>query len=111
MRNTDLFDDYITNRLSSEEKIEFEKKLGVDEDLRKEFFTHQLFISQMVAVRQNQELKNLMREIHDDEFGSTPVIPINSKINYFRVAAVAAGISILIFVGGISVYKIGRAHV
>jgi serine protease Do len=107
MRNTDLFDDYLTGRLSPQDKIDFDSKLNSDEEFKNDFLTHEIFIQRIQSVKKNQELKQLMDKIHNDEFGSTPVIPINTRFNYFKVAAVAAGISLLIFVGGISLYRLG----
>ncbi|MFN5181582.1 MAG: S1C family serine protease [Bacteroidota bacterium] len=108
MRNIDLFDDYISGSLNDADKIKFEEKLQSDPEFKKEFELHYSFISVINENETQKELKNYLNEIHEEEFGKPNVLPLNRNNGfYIKVATVAAGVSIIVFLSGILIYRFG----
>jgi serine protease Do len=107
MRNVDLFDDYLTGRLNADEKHAFELRLDADTELRNEFNMHKLFFGTLKDTLAQNDLRNRMNVIHEKEFGKSNVISIAQKPNYFKVAAVAASVSLFVFLSGFLIYQFG----
>ena len=105
MRNIDLFDAYLSGSLTENEKNDFEFRLNNEKEFRNDFELHKLFVDKIAAVAAKDELKKLMNEAHESIFGRPNIYPIASGISYLRVAAVAAGISIVVFLSGIFIYR------
>lgn len=100
MRNVDLFDDYLFDRLNPSQKSEFETRLQNDEELNKEFKLHKFFIESIQYAAGKNELKAKLNTIHTDAFGKNNIVSIQHKTNYFKIVAIAASVSLLVFVGG-----------
>ena len=111
MRNIDLFDGYLNDELDHAQKASFETRLATEPEFKMEFELHKSFVNGINEATFSLELRSAMNEIHEAEFGKPNVYHIKQhKGFYFRVAAVAAGISILVFLGGISVYRLVLNH-
>lgn len=107
MRNTDLFDDFLKGHLSPQEQASFEARLHSDAEFQEEFLLHKNFVEQIDQTLGVKQLKAELEVIHEETFGKPNVVSIRPVINYYKIAAVAAGISLLVFLGGISLYRLG----
>ena len=111
MRNVDLFDDYLFGRLSASENSEFESRLRNDDAFEKEFKSHKFFIERIEHASIKTDLKKKMNAFHSEEFGKSNVISINQpKHNYWKIAAIAASISLIVFIGGAFIYQSAFSH-
>lgn len=61
-KDFELLDDYLSNRLSGEDKLDFEKKLEADPELAREFKIQQNFVEGIRKVR-TAELKSMLKNI------------------------------------------------
>lgn len=93
-KDFELLDDYLANRLSAEEKASFEKQIGADPELKREFVTQQKLIEGIKQARLT-ELKGILNKI--------PVTPLPAsqalftKLGIFAVAAGLIGTGIYFF--------------
>lgn len=84
-RDFELLDDYITNRLSAEEKVGFEQKLQSDPDLKREYSLQQRLVK-AIKDKRIAELKSLLN--------NTPIPPVNpgtSAVAKFAIGTFVAG--------------------
>ncbi|MBC7861694.1 MAG: trypsin-like peptidase domain-containing protein [Bacteroidia bacterium] len=105
MRNVDLFDEYLFERLNASEKLDFEQRLKNDAEFEKEFLAHQLFVESLSYATAKSDLKKKMESIHTEAFGNANVVSIAPKHNYFKIAAVAASVSLIVFLTGSLIFK------
>ncbi len=105
MKNVDLFDDYLNNHLSVEEKLNFEAQLNSDVVFCKAFNEHKLVVDALTLNAQKIELKKKLQTIHANEFGNeAKVISINSTFfqRYGKTIAVAASTAAIVMVGSLA---------
>ncbi len=100
MRNVDLFDEYLHNRLSESDKIDFENQLKNDADFFKAFNEHKAFVSLIAETAKQENLKHSLKAIHTEEFGKNNIISLNQKPSFFKrvikpglAAACVAGVT------------------
>ena len=88
-RDLELVDQYLGNRLTSQEKSVFEKRLETDTELRNEFSLQQKVVESVRKARVAQ-LKNLLNDI---PLASIPAegTSIVAKLGLWVVAAVVIG--------------------
>ncbi|MCE3260104.1 MAG: trypsin-like serine protease with C-terminal domain [Bacteroidetes bacterium] len=106
MRNVDLFDNYIADRLNAEEKTNFEIQLNSDEVFAKAFREHKELLEALNAYHESAELKAKLNAIHAKEFGNdAKVISIDKKekVKHLgRTALVAASTAFIVVMGAIT---------
>lgn len=99
MRNIDLFDEYLSGRLSTEEKIRFEQDLETNKELRNEFDKHKNFVETLRYASQKNNLKNKLKSIHTEEFGASNIQHISKSKTiyqkYIRPTGFAASIAVI----------------
>ena len=68
--NIDMFDAYLNNMMSDNDKIAFEKRLDEEPELRQEFKEHKqlIFLIQESGAEANQEFEQAMKNISDEDF-------------------------------------------
>ena len=99
MKNTDLFDDYLFgklpfDKLSAEEKKEFEVRLNSDEVFKNAFEEHRHFFETVNRLEERNALINALKKIHKIEFGNdAKIIPIKHETLFQKIGKnVALGI-------------------
>lgn len=111
MRNIDLFDDYLNNKLDAQARMEFELQLGTNEEFRKDFLNHKQFISMLENYGKEQEIKSEMNFIHKKEFGESNIVPLNDSPNfikrYGKLIGVAASVAIIAVTATITLLSAG----
>lgn len=111
MRATDLFDNYIFDTLSAEEKNEFETRLKTDSEFSNAFDKHKTLIEGINQHEQRIHLKQILSTIHKQEFGKDGKI-ISIKEDTFikkhgKTFAVAASVAILAVIGTVTILSTG----
>jgi len=68
--NIDMFDAYLNNLMSDDDKRDFEKRLDNEPELKQEFKNHKqlIFLIQESGTEANQEFEQAMKNISDEEF-------------------------------------------
>ena len=111
MRATDLFDNYIFNQLSLEEKRDFENRLKTDPAFAAAFEKHQTLIDTINQHEQRQHLKQILNTIHQQEFGKEGKILSIKKESFIqkhgKMFAVAASVTIIAVMSTITVLSAG----
>jgi serine protease Do len=106
MRNVDLFDEYLADRLNGSDKNDFEQRLKNDPEFATEFGTHKFFIESIEYSLRKDDLLAKMNVVHEASFGAPNVVGLKAaKVNYWKIAAVAASVSLLIFTGGAVIFQ------
>lgn len=111
MRQTDLFDGYLNNELSAEEKINFEHILISDSEFEQAFNEHKNIIAALSNHAQRTALKQNLKAIHEKAFGNkTKIIAINPGTfasRFGRTAAVAATTALVAVLSTIAILSTG----
>jgi serine protease Do len=111
MRNIDLFDDYLSGKLSPADKQDFEKRLSEDAELMIQFTEHKNFVEVLRQQNQKQELKIKLKSIHTEAFGKSNVYSIDQNkqgyARYLKPVGFAASVAIIAIIGTIAVLSIG----
>jgi serine protease Do len=111
MRITDLFDNYLNNRLSSEGKKTFENQLNNDEVLAKAFEEHKSLITSLKQHSKRNDLKKQLEAIHEKEFGNSKIISINRENNFAtrhgRTIVVAASTAFIAVLSTVALLSTG----
>jgi len=89
-KDIELLDDYLMNRLSAEDRVAFEKKLGSDLELMQEFRIQTQVIEGLKEVRR-MELKKMLQ--------NTAVPPIDSSVTLLSRVLPWVGASALVVIG------------
>ena len=84
MRVTDLFDNYLNESLSPEDKAGFEKLLRTDEIMANAFNEHKALVDSLKAHTTRTDLKKKLKAIHEKEFGENNIISINREENFAK---------------------------
>ena len=68
--NIDMFDAYLNNLMSDDEKRSFEQRLNNEPEFKKEFkeYKQMIFLIQESCAEANQEFEQAMKNISDDTF-------------------------------------------
>ena len=111
MKNVDLFDDYLNNHLSAEEKLNFEIQLNSDVTFSKAFSEHKLFVNALIQNAQKTKLKKQLQAIHASEFGNdAKIIPINGTFlqRYGKTITVAASTAAIVMVSSLALLNVQK---
>src|SRR4051812_45245926 len=112
MRNIDLFDKYLNENLSSEEKKDFENQLHSDKLFEAAFNEHKELINIIVEEGQTQKLKAALKDIHNTEFaGDARVLSINKEETfakrYGKTVMIAASTALIAVMSTVAVLSTG----
>ena len=91
----ELFDQYLLNQLSEEQKRAFEERLSKEPDLKEEFEIHQLLV-QGIQFHGKAELKNFLKENATVTFWGGNIWPKQMRIASVAVFLVFAGLYALV---------------
>jgi serine protease Do len=110
MRNIDLFDNYIFNRQSTDDRKLFEERLVSDEIFKKEFADYSAFVKLLQEYAKQQELKKQLDAVYSEEFGKPNMVSIKPNSFYERygktigmaasVAFIAVSITLALLASG-----------
>ncbi len=85
MRPTELFDLYLNNQLSTENKKLFEERMLNDNAFKQAFEQHKEFIEVLNAAENQKNLKFKLKTIHQTAFGNdAKIISLTSKPSFFK---------------------------
>ena len=111
MRTTDLFDNYLNERLSAEDKTGFENLLRTDEIMAHAFNEHKMLVDSLKLHANRNDLKKKLKAIHEKEFGGANVISINREENFAkrhgRTMVVAASTAFIAVLSTVAVLSTG----
>ena len=110
MRPIDLFDNYLDGTLSAEEIKNFEERLNADNAFANAFTEHKSLVNALKVTAGRNALKEKLKAIHKEEFGSdSKIISINREGTFasrhgktIAVAASTAFIAVLSTVAALS---------
>ena len=111
MKNVDLFDDYLNNHLSAEEKLNFEIQLNSDVTFSKAFNEHKLFVNALIQNAQKTKLKKQLQAIHASEFGNdAKIIALNGTFlqRYGKTITVAASTAAIVMVSSLALLNVQK---
>ena len=91
----ELFDQYLLNQLSEEQKSAFEDRLSKEPDFKEEFEIHQLLV-QGIQLHGKAELKNFLKENATVTFWGGNIWPKQMRIASVAVFLVFAGLYALV---------------
>jgi serine protease Do len=111
MKNTDLFDDYLSGQLDAGQKSEFEANLRTDEVFAKAFNEHKTLVDALNKYAERSELRKALKAIHEKEFGNDAKI-ISIKQETFskklgRNVAMAAGVGLIAVLSALALFSTG----
>lgn len=109
--NSLLIERYLDGELTSDERMHFEKMISEDAKLITELELHKQIRKDIRAAAEKKILKAKMTEMHQTFFGypgssETKIIPVRNYSGSF-IISVAAGLSLLLTAGSLSVYHFG----
>ncbi|MFI5141435.1 MAG: S1C family serine protease [Bacteroidia bacterium] len=111
MRNIDLFDDYLSQRLNADDAKLFEERLTNDADFKAQFEDHKNFVNLLQEFGKQEQLKNKLDTIYNEEFGVPNVHQLNPKNNFYnkygRMMGVAASVAIIAVIATITLLSSG----
>lgn len=93
MKNAELFDDYLQNQLSSQQRQDFEAELANNPALENAFNQHRQLVDVLGASERRASLKQQLKAIHQQEIGQEArVIAMQNqpKMGYGKTVFVAA---------------------
>jgi serine protease Do len=110
MKNTDLFDDYLSGRFNEDQKREFEARLQVDDVLANAYGEHKELTSSLAEYEQNIKFKEILKNIHAAEIGNEARIMSLKEpfgIRYGRAVMVAASTAVIAVLSTIAILGTG----
>jgi len=111
MKNTDLFDDYLSGKLTAQQKDEFETNLNSDAVFAKAFNEHKIFVDALNKHAERTELRKALKAIHVKEFGNdAKIIPIKQESFYQKLGrnvAMAAGVGLIAVLSALALLSTG----
>src|ERR1700744_5811839 len=111
MRNIDLFDDYLYQRLNADDKKLFEERLLTDADLKTQFEEQKAFVNLLQEFGKQEQLKSKLDAIYTEEFGTPNVHQLNPKNNFYnkygRMMGVAASVAVIAVIATITLLSSG----
>ncbi len=101
MRPVELFDAYLNNQLTGEQKKSFEERLTTDTTFKLAFEQHKSLLDALESTEKHNQLKAKLKTIHAAEFGDDgKIIALHPKGNFFqhygKTIAVAACTALLV---------------
>src|SRR4051812_6076148 len=84
MRPIDLFDNYLNGTLSEGETINFDARLASDSAFANAFEEHKALVNALNSHAERDALKKKLKGIHNEAFGSSKIISINSEETFAR---------------------------
>lgn len=111
MRATDLFDNYLFGKLTSEEKTDFENRIKTDSEFSIAFEKHKTLIEAINQQEQRTHLKQILSTIHKQEFGKDAKIISIKKETFIekhgKTFAVAASVAIIAVISTVTLLSTG----
>lgn len=110
MRTVDLFDGYLSDDLSAEEKLDFESRLIADSAFADAFNDHKTLITALKQKAEREALKKTLGSIHKDIFGNGRIIPITQTTfakRYGKTAIVAATTALFAVLSTVAILSMG----
>lgn len=111
MKNTDLFDDYLSGKLNAAQKCEFENNLNTNDVFAKAFQEHKVLIETLNKHAERNDLRKALKAIHEKEFGNdAKIIPIKQETFYQKLGrnvAVAAGVGLVAVLSALALFSTG----
>lgn len=110
MRVTDIFDDYLSGKLSTEKNAEFKKRLNDEPAFARAFDEHCRLMNDLQDNARRQDLRRQLQAIHAKEIGNGRVIPIkeeNFAQKHARTIAVAASTALIAVLSTVAVLSAG----
>ncbi|HEX7414871.1 MAG TPA: serine protease, partial [Bacteroidia bacterium] len=111
MRNIDLFDDYLHQRLNVDDAKLFEERLLTDADFKTQFEEQKAFVNLLREFGKQQELKAKLDTVYTEEFGVPNVHQLNPKNNFYnkygRTMGMAASVAIIAVIATITLLSSG----
>ena len=111
MRNIDLFDDYLYQRLNADEVKLFEERLLSDTDFKTQYEEHAAFVNILKEFGKQEQLKSKLDTIYTEEFGKPNVHQLNPKGTFYsqygRLVGVAASVAIIAVIATITLLSSG----
>jgi len=111
MRNIDLFDDYLYQRLNADDKKLFEERLLTDADFKTQFEEQKAFVNLLQEFGKQEQLKSKLDAIYTEEFGTPNVHQLNPKNNFYnkygRMMGVAASVAVIAVIATITLLSSG----
>ena len=84
MKNIDLFDNYIFNRQSTDDRKLFEERLVSDKTFNKEFTDHKAFVKLLQEYAKQQELQKQLDTVYAEEFGKPNIVSITNSNSFYN---------------------------
>lgn len=111
MRNIDLFDDYLHQRLNADDTKLFKERILADADFKAQFEEQKAFVNLLQEFGKQEQLKSKLDTIYTEEFGTPNIHQLNSKDNFYnkygRIMGVAASVAIIAVIGTIALLSSG----
>jgi len=112
MRITDLFDDYLENRMDLQGRLDFEQRMGEDPAFLKAFEDHERLVFALRESAAKHNFKNKLKAIHEKEIGiNTAIIPLQKAERFTkehgRTMAVAASTAFIAVLGTVAILSAG----
>ncbi|MBS1647851.1 MAG: trypsin-like peptidase domain-containing protein [Bacteroidetes bacterium] len=111
MRNIDLFDDYLHQRLPTADKKLFEHRLETDTEFKTQFEEHKNFITLLKELEKQERLKNTLQTIYKEEYGEYNTRNLNTKNNFYekygRTIGIAASVALFAVIATIAMLSSG----
>lgn len=111
MRPIDLFDSYLSGKLSAEEVTNFENQLSSDATLANAFEQHKTLIDTLNKNEKRNAFKNKLKAIHTQAFGNdAKIISIKEETStkrYVKGFAYAASVAVIAVLSTVAVLSTG----
>ena len=89
MRNLELIDDYLSNRLSEQERKDFEQKIESDAELKAELATQRQIVEGIKKARA-AELKSMLAKVSIESTPTVSLTPLRIAAGLFGAAVLAS---------------------
>jgi serine protease Do len=103
MRNEELFDAYLENRLEDEDKNIFENRLASDLGLKREFDSHKEFVEVLQKSAERKQLRSKIQTIHEQNYPTAAP----AAYGYRKVIAIAASTAVIAVLSTIALLSRG----
>jgi len=111
MRNIDLFDDYLYQRINADDAKLFEERLLTDADFKTQFEDHKNFVNLLQEFGKQEQLKSKLDTIYNEEFGTPNIHQLNPKNTFYkqygRMMGVAASVALIAVIATITLLSSG----
>ena len=83
MRNVDLFDEYLSGKMNSEDANAFELKLKHDENFANEYKDYLAIVETLQQAAFKNNLRAKLKKLHQENFGKTNIVGIHEQKNFY----------------------------